>query len=143
MMLPHASVEAIGGAQAVADVAGYIDTLEIGVGNGKGPGRDLELGKRLFGENCAFCHGATGEGNADNFVPRVQAQHYNYLMSQFQLIQDGKRCNANADMVTRIQGLNEHEAQAMLDYVSRLEPPAELQAPPGWLNPDFPNWRWR
>jgi hypothetical protein len=25
----------------------------------------------------------------------------------------------------------------MLDYVSRLEPPEELQAPEGWQNPDF------
>jgi hypothetical protein len=29
------------------------------------------------------------------------------------------------------------EAKAMLDYVSRLEPPAELRAPEGWQNPDF------
>jgi hypothetical protein len=27
---------------------------------------------------------------------------------------------------------------AILDYVSRLQPPEELQAPPGWSNPDFP-----
>ncbi len=130
-------------AQAVADVAGYIDTLEIGVDNGKGPGRDLELGERLYRENCARCHGATGEGDADSFVPRVQAQHYNYLVTQFQWIREGKRRNANAEMVAQIQGFNELETQAVLDYVSRLEPPSELQAPPDWQNPDFPNWRWR
>jgi cytochrome c553 len=127
----------MGGAQAVADVAGYIDTLEISVDNGKGPGRDLELGERLYRENCTRCHGTTGEGHADNYVPRIQAQHYKYLVRQFQSIKDGKRRNANAEMVDQIQGFEEREFQAVLDYVSRLEPPAELQAPPGWHNPDF------
>lgn len=137
LMLPYASVEAIGGAQAVADVAGYIDTLEISVENGKGPGRELELGKRVYGENCARCHGATGEGNAEEYVPRVQAQHYGYLVRQFQSIQEGKRKNANAEMVKQIHDFTEPQSHAVLDYVSRLEPSAELQAPPGWHNPDF------
>lgn len=137
LMIPYASAEAMGGAQAVADVAGYIDTLEISVGNGKGPGRDLELGERLYREHCARCHGTTGEGHADNYVPRIQAQHYNYLVRQFRWIKDGKRRNANAEMVAQIQGFKKRESQAVLDYVSRLEPPAELQAPPGWHNPDF------
>jgi cytochrome c553 len=137
VMLPYASVEAIGGAQAVADVAGYIDTLEISVENGKGPGRELELGKRVYGENCARCHGATGEGNADEYVPRIQAQHYNYLLREFRSIQEGRRKNANAEMVKQIHDFTEPQSLAVLDYVSRLEPPAEMQAPPGWLNPDF------
>jgi cytochrome c553 len=137
LMIPYASAEAIGGAQAVADVAGYIDTLEISVGNGKGPGRDLELGERLYQEHCARCHGTTGEGDADNYAPRIQAQHYKYLVRQFRWIKDGKRRNANAEMAAQIQGFKEREFQAVLDYVSRLEPPADLQAPPGWHNPDF------
>jgi cytochrome c553 len=141
LMLPYASAEAIGGAQAVADVGGYIDTLEIGVGNGKGPGLDLELGERLYRENCARCHGPAGEGKADEYVPRIQAQHYNYLVRQFEWIRDGKRRNANAEMVDQIQGFEERETHAVLDYVSRLEPAIELQAPPGWHNPDFADRR--
>jgi cytochrome c553 len=137
VMLPYATVEAIGGAQAVADVAGYIDTLEISVENGKGPGRELELGQRIYGENCARCHGATGEGNADESVPRIQAQHYNYLLREFRSIQEGRRKNANAEMVKRIHDVTEPQSLAVLDYVSRLEPPEEMQAPPGWRNPDF------
>ncbi len=139
MMLPYASVEAIGGAQAVADVAGYIDTLEINVDNGKGPGTDLELGERLYRENCARCHGAQGEGDEDRYVPRLQAQHFRYLVRQFRWIQEGKRRNSHAEMVAQIQSFGEREADAVLDYVSRLEPPAELQAPPDWRNPDFAN----
>jgi cytochrome c553 len=137
LMIPYASVESIGGAQAVADVAGYIDTLEISVGGGKGPGDDLELGKQLYQKNCVRCHGPTGEGNNDAYVPRIQAQHFNYLVRQFEWIRDGKRRNANAEMASQIASFDERQMRAVLDYVSRLEPPAELQAPPGWHNPDF------
>ena len=139
LMIPYASVEAIGGTQAVADVASYIDTLEINVDNGKGPGDDLELGKRLYAENCARCHGETGEGKAAEYVPRIQAQHYDYLVRQFEWIRDGKRRNANAEMVAQIQGFAVREVHAVLDYVSRLEPPEDLRAPAGWKNPDFVN----
>lgn len=136
-MIPYATVEAIGGAQAVADVSGYIDTLEISVENGKGPGSDLELGERVYRDNCARCHGAEGEGDATKYVPRIQAQHYKYLLRQFGWIQEGKRRNANAEMVKQIQGFSERDTKAVLDYVSRIEPPEMLRAPPGWQNPDF------
>jgi cytochrome c553 len=121
----------------VADVAGYIGTLEISVAGDKGSGDDLELGERLYRESCARCHGESGEGDDDRFVPRIQAQHYNYLVRQFEWIRDGKRRNADPEMVAQIQDFDDVTMAAVLDYVSRLEPPPELQAPPGWTNPDF------
>lgn len=137
LMVPYASAEAIGGAQAVADVAGYIDSLEISIATEKGAGDDLEFGERVYREKCARCHGVTGEGNNEKFAPRIQAQHYAYLVRQFEWIRDGKRRNADPEMVEQIQGFGERETHAVLDYVSRLEPPVEMQAPPGWRNPDF------
>lgn len=137
MMVPYSSIEAIGGPQSVADVAGYIGTLEITVENGKGPGEDLELGEKVYAENCVRCHGAAGEGDNDKFVPRIQAQHFDYLLAQFEQIRDGLRRNADPEMVKQIKDLGERETRAVLDWVSRLEPPLELQAPPGWRNPDF------
>jgi cytochrome c553 len=137
MMLPYACVETIGPTQAVSDVAGYIGTLEMNLDNGKGPGKDLELGGRLYAEKCAGCHGAQGEGNEEAFVPRIQAQHYKYLRRQLEWVREGKRRNANPGSLAQMQEFPEREANALLDYVSRLEPPAELQAPPGWKNPDF------
>ena len=137
VMAPYATLELIGGAQAVADVAAYIDTLEMSAANGKGPGKDLELGAQLYEDQCARCHGPTGEGNGDAYVPRIQAQHYEYLVLNFEAIRKGTRRNANPEMVTQIQNLNPRQIEAVLDYVSRLEPPEELRAPPGWRNPDF------
>jgi len=129
--------ECLGGAQAIADVAAYIESLEMNVDMVKGNGKDLELGERLYHENCARCHGETGEGNGEAFVPRIQAQHFRYLRDQFESIRDGRRRNANPDMVAQIQSFEEQETNAVLDYVSRLEPPKALQAPEGWKNPDF------
>ena len=137
VMIPYATAEAIGGPQAIADVAAYIDSLEISIENGKGPGNDLEAGKVMYDANCAECHGTSGEGSNDALVPRIQAQHYRYLVRQFEWIRDGKRRNANAEMVEQIQGFGEEDISAIMDYVSRLTPPPELRAPPGWENPDF------
>jgi len=136
-MAPYSSVAEIGGPQAVADVAGYIDTLEISVVTGKGPGNDLALGKKLYQQNCARCHGLEGEGDGSRYMPRIQAQHFDYLVRQFEWIRDGKRRNADPEMVEQIQGFGDKEVRAVMDYVSRLEPPESFQAPQGWRNPDF------
>jgi cytochrome c553 len=138
-MCPLASAEKIGGAQAVADVTGYIDTLEISIENGKGPGNQLELGRALYGANCARCHGPEGEGDDDRDMPRIQAQHYAYLVRQFEWIRDGKRRNADPEMTAQVRSFSAEEISAVSDYVSRLQPPEAFQAPKGWRNPDFPD----
>jgi len=137
LMVPYATVESIGGTQAVADVAKYISTLEISVENGKGPGTDLELGESLYRKHCVTCHGENGEGSNDGLAPRIQAQHYKYLTRQFQAISDGKRRNASEEMTSLSKQIYDHEIIAVLDYVSRLQPIKELRAPAGWKNPDF------
>jgi len=137
LMVPYATVESIGGTQALADVAAYISTLEISVENGKGPGTDLALGESLYREHCTECHGETGEGSNDGLAPRIQAQHYKYLMRQFQWIRDGKRRNASEKMTALSQELSDQEMNAVLDYSSRLLPAEELRAPENWKNPDF------
>jgi len=138
-MCPDASVKGIGGPQAVADVTGYIDSLEISIATGKGTGDDLEHGKKLYESNCARCHGASGEGDNDRYMPRIQSQHYAYLVRQFEWTRDGVRHNADPAMVEQIRGFSDRDSRAVLDYVSRLEPPEAFQAPPGWRNPDFPD----
>ncbi len=116
----------------------YIDTLEISVENGKGPGDQLERGRALYEANCARCHGPEGEGDDDSYMPRIQAQHYAYLVRQFEWIRDGKRRNADPEMKAEHSGFSAGDIRAVSDYVSRLEPPEEFQAPKGWRNPDFP-----
>lgn len=136
-MYPFALPSEIGGTQAIADVSEYIAGLKMNPDNGVGKGDDLELGKKLYADNCVRCHGANGEGDAAKYYPRIQAQHYEYLVRQYRWIKEGKRRNSNPEMVEQIKNFSDRDTLAVLDYVSRLKPPAELVAPAGWKNPDF------
>jgi len=137
-MYPFTTKRAIGGAQALADVTAYIATLPMNPKNGVGEGNDLKHGEKLYKENCVKCHGEKGEGSAKKFYPRIQAQHYKYMQRQFEWIRDGKRRNANPDMVKQINGFTDKDMKAVVDYASRLKPPEkDLAKDPNWKNPDF------
>ncbi len=139
-MVPFTSSALLGGVQELADVAAYIAQLPMTTNNGKGPGVDLELGKRLYQENCTECHGENGEGNLEDHIPVIYAQHYQYLVRQFEWIKTGRRRNADSKMVKQIRNFHHRDVLAVMDYVSRLQPPAQKVAEPGWRNPDFPNY---
>lgn len=136
-MYPFALPSEIGGSQALADVAAYIDSLPMNPKNGLGEGTDLALGEKLYKENCVKCHGEQGEGNNEKFYPKVQGQHYKYMLRQFEQIKGGKRRNSNPDMVQQVKNFSDKDMKAVIDYTSRLKPPKEKLAEPGWKNPDF------
>ncbi|MBM4780330.1 MAG: c-type cytochrome [Archangiaceae bacterium] len=111
--------------QELADVAAYIETLKIPHDNGRGPGTDLENGKKLYLRDCQTCHQANGEGARDKFYPVLAGQHYKYMLRQATEIRDGKRRNANPDMVKVIKTYSDKEIDAIVDYMSRLEMPTQ------------------
>ncbi len=141
-MYPFALPESIGGTQAMADVTAYISKLPMNPDNGKGKWEkgtpEFEQGKKLFEDNCTKCHGEKGRGNAEKFYPRIQGQHYEYMHRQFRWIRDGKRRNANPDMVKQIKGFSDKDMEMVINYVSRIPVPKEELAPSkDWLNPDY------
>ncbi|GAB6043165.1 c-type cytochrome [Endothiovibrio diazotrophicus] len=141
-MYPFALPESIGSAQALADVVAYIEKLPMNPANGKGEWAEgtpeFEKGKQLFADNCVKCHGETGLGNAEKFYPRINGQHYKYMLRQFEWIRDGKRRNANPDMVKQIKDFSDQDMKQVINYVSRIPVPADQLAPsPEWKNPDF------
>ncbi len=120
-MYPFSTEKYLGGSQNIADVTAYISGLPANTSNQHGDGHHLEQGKQLYNDNCAKCHGENGEGDAENFYPRLANQHYEYMLRQFIWIKDGKRRNANAKMVKQIQGFKFSEMKAVIDYASRLD----------------------
>ncbi len=111
--------------QQLADVAAYIASLPIPRDNGKGPGTDLDTGKKLYLRDCKVCHGDHGEGDAKKFFPVLAGQHYKYMLRQATDIRDGRRRNANPDMVKVIKTYSDKEIDAIVDYMSRLEMPTQ------------------
>ena len=141
-MYPFALPSSIGGAQALADVVHYTAKLPMNPDNGKGEWAkgtpEFDQGKKLYDVNCVECHGEIGEGKADKFYPKIHGQHYKYMMRQFEWIRDGKRRNANPDMVKQIKSFSNKDMQMVINYVSRIPVPKEDLAPSkDWLNPDF------
>lgn len=108
--------------QQLADVAAYIEGLPVPTDNGKGPGRALGRGKKLYRDHCASCHGASGEGAAEAFYPALQAQHYRYVVRQLIDIAGARRGNAHPAMVEAIAGFTARDVADVADYVSRLGP---------------------
>jgi len=129
-------------AQLVADVTDYISKLPMNPANGKGlwaeGSPEFEQGKKLYADNCTQCHGDQGEGSEEKFYPRIHGQHYNYMLRQFEWIRDGKRRNANPDMIKQIQEFSDKDMQMVINWTSRAPVPKGMLAPSAdYQNPDY------
>ncbi len=107
----------------LADVAAYIASLPVPHDNGIGPGNELGAAMKLYDRDCKVCHGQRGEGDAAKFFPVLAGQHYPYMLRQATDIRDGRRKNANPDMVKVIKPYTDKEIVAVVDYMSRLNMP--------------------
>lgn len=116
--------------QELADVASYIEKLCIPTNHGKYEGADATMqvakGKELYEKQCLECHGKNGEGNKEKFYPVIAGQHYKYLLRQMTEIRDGKRRNANPDMVKVIKPYTNEQLVAISAYQSSLTMPGAM-----------------
>jgi cytochrome c553 len=116
--------------QELADAAAYINSLCIPLDHGKyeGPDAAKELadGRALYEKECKDCHGANGQGAKEKFYPVIAGQHFKYLLRQMTQIRDGKRRNANPDMVKVIKKYNDQQLVAISAYQSSLTMPGAM-----------------
>lgn len=119
--------------QELADAAAYINSLCIPLDHGHYEGADVAMqvakGKELYEKQCQECHGKNGEGNKEKFYPVIAGQHYKYLLRQMTEIRDGKRRNANPDMVKVIKPYTNDQLVAISAYQSSLVMPGNMCKP--------------
>jgi cytochrome c553 len=137
-MIPFTTPLLSQGPQALADIAAYVEGLRMVPNNKVGPGYQLERGKSLYKETCSECHGENGEGKAAKYYPRIQGQHFSYLQRQLHWIKEGKRRNADKEMMKHLRNFSYEDMDAVADYVSRMPVDQSLLADhKDWRNPDF------
>jgi len=116
--------------QELADVSAYINSLCIPANHGMYEGKDAAMqvtqGKELYEKECKECHGVNGDGDKEKFYPVIAGQHYKYLLRQMTQIRDGKRRNANPDMVKIIKKYDDQQLVAISAFQASLSMPGAM-----------------
>lgn len=108
-------------AQAIADVAAHVATLERKGAGGTGPGNRVAHGRSIYAASCASCHGPAGEGNAILVAPRIAGQHYEFLLRMFRDAVEGSRPNFDAGHLQLLQRIEREDFSALADALARTE----------------------
>jgi cytochrome c553 len=112
--------------QSWVDLASYLNNLTLPIDNQVGTGEATALGRGIFHEQCASCHGREASGDKAGFVPSLRHQHYDYLNRQMHKLAQGSRHNVDEELVLFMGGFNEREMRATADYLSRLKGPGPV-----------------
>jgi cytochrome c553 len=107
--------------QTIADVAGYLAGLTRARARRTGPGDDVRRGAELFRAGCQSCHRDSALGSDDLGIPSLRGQHYPYLLRQIGDIGRGHRFNAPSDLILLLKDMPRDDAEAIADYLSRLD----------------------
>lgn len=111
-----------GSLQDLTDVAVYVSQLPRVDQVGRGPGEYLQTGAWTFILQCASCHGASGDGSSTARIPRLAAQHYEYLRRQLWDIAEGRRPQLSATHAKWLSDLEQTDVNGVADYLSRVVP---------------------
>ncbi len=121
-MQHYADTHVLPDVQAIADVAAHVASLERAGNSGTGRGNRLQLGRAVYDERCAACHGPRGEGDGVAVVPRLDGQHQAYLLRLFRDAVEGTRPAFAPDHISLLQGLGAEQLEGVADVLSRTKP---------------------
>lgn len=80
---------------------------------------DVDHGKRIYDEECAYCHGKSGLGAGD--FPMVVGQYTNYLERRMQVYARGERVHDEDDGPGILAKLAPRDIQDILAYLTVLQ----------------------
>lgn len=112
--------------QTWVDIAAYVNNLPVREAAGTGDGTRVALGRGIFHEQCASCHKMDAHGDDEGFVPSLRGQQYTYLVDQLEKLSEGRRHNADEDLVRFWRSLEDQDVRATADYLSRLTGPGHV-----------------
>jgi cytochrome c553 len=107
-------------AQAIANVATFVNLLKIKWPANKGAGLLAQEGVHIYDARCRECHGAAAQGSDSKGIPRLAGQNYGYLVRQFGDIAAGKRPNVSHRHVSTLKSLEYQDIVALSDYLSLI-----------------------
>jgi cytochrome c553 len=109
--------------QSWVDLASYLNSLAPHTDNQTGTGEATALGRGIFHEQCASCHGLDASGDKAGFVPSLRHQHYGYLNKQMRKLAEGYRHNVDEELIVFMRTFDERDMRGTADYLSRLQGP--------------------
>jgi cytochrome c553 len=112
----------LGQRQAWRDLAAYLSRLAPNERAQVGNGVDIMRGSRAYTSYCATCHGRSGEGREDAFVPALRSQHYSYLLLQLRSFDAERRTNTHPVLLEHMVDLDLDDKEALADFMSRMLP---------------------
>ena len=141
LMYPFVQQRTIGGYQELSNIVAYISTLPMNPDHAKGPWpeghRNFREGKKIYQQYCSSCHGEDGKGDNVLTYPRLQGQHFQYMIQQLSRIKRGVR-KVDPAMQAIINNLDHDQLEKAVNYVSYLKvDKSNLAKSRDWRNPDF------
>jgi cytochrome c553 len=107
--------------QEIADVSAYISRLPANAPAAAIPGDAASRGALSYARHCERCHGVTGEGNEESFVPRIATQHAPYLQRQLDDARPGRRDSMIRSHAQSSRELSDADIALVVQYLAGSE----------------------
>jgi cytochrome c553 len=112
--------DALAEPQALSDLTAYLAAQPHDSHGEHGDGSRLGLGRALYDQRCAQCHGALGSGQTPGPIPAIAGQNYTYLVRQLKGFAAGHRSKAEPAVIDAVSKLSADDISAVADFMSRL-----------------------